>query len=238
MKMDADCSLKPTTGQAIGGALAPAAASGRRRIQSDTGFGPVVLSLAACFLAAGCSSMLPIQPAQADSIHYYMLSASAPAATTPASPAPRLMIRGVEVPAYLQNKPFVTRLGQNELKFIDDVRWAEPLDAGVERVLRIRLASLTGVYGLESREMAHDYEVVVRVLHCEGESREGKGTVHFAAEFELLKPGTVPEVAAHGSFAAKEAAWDGKDYAALAQLLSRAVSDLADAVLAAVPEKK
>jgi uncharacterized lipoprotein YmbA len=199
--------------------------------------GPALLSLAAAFLVAGCS-LLPIQPAQVDPIHYYALSAPDAAPSAPVSPAPRLMIRRVEVPAYLENKPFVTRLGQNELKFIDEVRWAEPLDLGVGRVLRARLAVLTGVYGLESRETAHDYEVVIRLVHCEGEIRGAKGTVRFAAEFDVYKAGVVPEVAAHGSFTARETAWDGKDYGALAQMLSGAAADLGDAVLAAVPDKK
>jgi uncharacterized lipoprotein YmbA len=207
-------------------------------MKNHPGSGPALLSLLACFLAAGCSSLLPIQPPKEDATRYYMLSASELVGSVPAAPPPRLVVRGVEVPAYLLNKPFVTRLGPNELKFIDDVRWAEPLDAGIERALRVRLAALTGHYGLEARGTAHDYEVVVRVTHCEGASRDGKGTVRFAAEFELLKPGPAAEMAAHASFTAKEAAWDGKDYAALAQLLSRAVADLGDAVLAAVPEKK
>lgn len=194
------------------------------------------LILAAGGLLAGGCSLLPIQPAQVDPIHYYALSAPEPTRSAPAVPAPRLMIRRVEVPAYLQNRPFVTRLGPNELKFIDEVRWAEPLDLAVERVVRARLAALTGVYGLESREAARDYDVVIRLVHCEGETHGAKGMVRFAAEFDLLKPGTVPEVAAHGSFTAKEAAWDGKDYGALAQMLSGATADLGDAVLAAVPK--
>ncbi len=189
------------------------------------------------FLTAGCS-LLPIQPAQVDTIRYYTLSTAPASVTTPASPAPRLMILRVEVPAYLQHKPLVTRLGPNEVKMMDDARWAEPLDLGIARVLNVRLAALTGVHGMESREMAHDYDVVVRVRHCEGEAAEGKGTARFTAEIELLKPGASQEVAAHRSFTAKEAAWDGKDYAALTQLLSRAVSDLGEAIVAAVPERK
>ena len=189
------------------------------------------------FLPAGCS-LLPIQPAQVDAIRYYTLSTAPASLSTPAAPAPRLMILRVEVPAYLQHKPLVTRLGPNEVKMIDDARWAEPLDLGIARVLNVRLAALTGVHGMESRELAHDYDVVVRVRHCEGEVAEGGGTARFAAEIELLRPGASREVTAHRSFTAKEAAWDGKDYAALTQLLSRAVSDLGEAIVSAVPEKK
>jgi len=194
------------------------------------------LILAAGGLLAGGCSLLPIQPAQVDPIHYYALSAPEPALSAPVARAPRLMIRRIEVPAYLENRPFVTRLGPNELKFVDEVRWAEPLDLGIERVVRTRLAALTGVYGLESRETVHDYEVVIRLVHCEGETHGAKGAVRFAAEFDLLKPGTVSEVAAHGSFTAKETVWDGKDYGALAQMLSAAAADLGDAVLAAAPK--
>ena len=193
--------------------------------------------LAVLSLPAGGCRLLPIQPAQVDPIRYYTLSSAEPAGPPPAeSSAPRLMILRVEVPAYLQNKPLVTRLGPNEVKVIDDARWAEPLDLGIARALNVRLAALTGVPGMESREMAHDYDVVVRVRHCEGEVEDGKGMVRFAASIDLIRPGAGREVAAHREFAATEAAWDGHDYAELARLLSHAVADLGDAVVAAVPK--
>ena len=100
------------------------------RIARWGGTGTVLL---AALLLSGCSSLLPIQPAQVDATKYYTLSAPpAPAAVAaPAANAPKLMILRVEVPAYLQHRPFVTRLGPNEVKLIDDVRWAEPLDLGI-----------------------------------------------------------------------------------------------------------
>ena len=194
------------------------------------------LAPAAAALLAGCSSLLPIQPAQVDATRYYTLTAlPAPASTpAPAAKAPKLMILRVEVPAYLQHRPFVTRLGPNEVKLIDDVRWAEPLDLGIAQALRERVAQLTGVHGMDSRDMARDYEVVVHVLHCEGEAAEGRGTVRFAAEVDLIKPGA-KEVVAHRAFTAAPAAWDGHDYAALAQALSGSVAELAEAIVAAVP---
>jgi uncharacterized lipoprotein YmbA len=189
--------------------------------------------LLAVGLIAGCK-LLPIQPAKSDATRYYTLSA--PVASAPAAPGPRLWIRRVELPAYLEYKPFVTRVGPNEVRVVDEVRWAEPLDQGVAEVLRRRLEGLTGIYGMESRDAPRDYEVVVVVTNCEGEVRAGRGSVHFAAEIELLKPGAGSAVVAHRSFTAEPAAWDGKDYAALAQLLSRAVAELGDAIVAAVPK--
>ena len=117
-----------------------------------------------------------------------------------------------------------------------DLLRAEPRDLGIAQALRERVAQLTGVYGMDSREMVRDYEVVVHVLHCEGEAVDGRGTVRFAAEVDLIKPGA-KEVVAHRAFTAAPAAWDGHDYAALAQALSGAVSELAEAIVAAVPGK-
>jgi uncharacterized lipoprotein YmbA len=196
-----------------------------------------MMAAALLLLLTGCSSLLPIQPAQVDATRYYTLSTPpAPSASAPATGAPRLMLLRVEVPAYLQHRPFVTRLGPNEVKLIDDVRWAEPLDLGIAQVLRERLAQVTGVHGMESREMARDYEIVVRVLHCEGEAVDGRGTVRFAAEADLIRPGA-KDVVAHRAFTAAPAAWDGRDYGALAQALSGAVAELAEAIVAAVPER-
>jgi uncharacterized lipoprotein YmbA len=191
--------------------------------------------LAAAGLIAGCR-LLPIQPPKTDAIRYYTLSAPAAGSALPAAPGLRLWIRRVDLPAYLEYKPFVMRLGPNEVKVVDDVRWAEPLDQGVAAVLRRRLEALTGAYGLESREAVRDYEVVVQVLNCEGEINEDKGSVRFAAEIDLFRPGASSAVVAHRSFTAEPAAWDGKDYAALAQLLSHAVADLGDAIVATVPK--
>jgi len=186
-------------------------------------------------LIAGCK-LLPIQPAKPDATRYYTLSAPGPVASAPAAPGPRLWIRRVDLPAYLEYKPFVTRVGPNELRVVDEVRWGEPLDQGIAEVLRRRLEGLTGVYGMESRDAPRDYEVVIEVTNCEGEVGAARGSVHFAAEIELLKPGAGSTVIAHRSFTAEPAVWDGKDYAALAQLLSRAVADLGDAIVAAVPK--
>lgn len=201
-------------------------------------FGRISGAASALMLLAGCSSLLPIQPAQVDATHYYTLTAPAAPTASPTSSAnaPKLMILRVEVPAYLQHRPFVTRLGPNEVKLIDDVRWAEPLDLGIAQALRERLAQLTGVHGMDSREMARDYEVVVHVLHCEGEAVDGRGTVRFAADVDLIRPGA-KTVVAHRAFTAAPAAWDGRDYAALAQALSGSVAELAEAIVAAVPGK-
>ncbi|HWA10100.1 MAG TPA: ABC-type transport auxiliary lipoprotein family protein [Opitutaceae bacterium] len=197
---------------------------------------PAIAAALLGLLGAGCS-LLPIQPAQPDAARYYTLSAAGVAPAVPAAPGPRLMLLRVEVPAYLQHRPMVTRLGENEVRISDEARWAEPLDLGIAAVLNARLEALTGVHGMEARDFAHDYDVIVRVSHCEGETVGDRGTVRFAADIDLLKPGNNREVIAHRSFTAAPAAWDGKDYAALARALSLAVSDLAAEIVAAVPEK-
>ena len=209
----------------------------RRPVARGSGARRAVVAAGALLLLGGC---LHIQPPQPDRTRYYVLTApagaAAPSGVAKAAGLPQFL-NHVEVPGYLLNKPLATRVGPNEVKFDDDVRWAEPLDQGIARVLRARLAALTGVFGMAAPDVPHDYEVTVRVVRCEGDTEEGKDSVRFAADLELLAPSGTAAIAQR-SFAATPIAWDGKDYGQLVSGLSRAVSELADAIVALAPPKE
>jgi uncharacterized lipoprotein YmbA len=192
-------------------------------------------------LLSGCK-ILP--EATEDPTRYFVLNG--PVATEPAAPRPaathQLGLRPVELPGYLYNhKDIVVRTGANELRFQDYARWAEPLDSGINRVLRERLLSADTIAGVTtypfSIDVRRDYDVVVRVLNCEGLMVGKKGGVaRFVATYDIIASGAGGQVVARRTFTAPEQAWDGADFGALARLLSDDVAKLSDDIVANLPK--
>jgi hypothetical protein len=154
----------------------------------------------------------------------------------PKSSALRLGLFPVQLPDYLKQRAMVVREGASEVRYNDEERWAEPLDAGLARVLRERLSATEQVlsypfYPGEQR----DYDVRVRVQACEGTA---DGGVVFSATFEIYAAGVNGALVAQNTFTAEAAKWDGSDYARLAGLLAADATKLADAIAAAVPPPK
>lgn len=189
---------------------------------------PVLPSLAAALALGGCN-LLP--PPQADNTRYFVLESSAPAAA-PQAGAVRLGLRRVEVPAYLKPTAIAVRSGNNELRYAENARWAETLEAGMTRVLRDQLATKASVATYPfSAQTERDFDVTVHVLAAEGHD-DG---VRFTALFELTRAGD-SAVVARRTFTAPVAAWSG-DHGKLAAQLSAAAAALADEILAALPAK-
>ena len=188
---------------------------------------------------AGCQ-LLP--PATADATRFFVLSGSAAINPVPEKSGGRLQIglRPVTLPAYLRaTKSMVVRDGANEIRYQDFSRWAEPLEAGVNRILEERLLAAPEVRGVDVHplrgDVARDYEVSVRILQCEGVAGGG-GAARFSASYEIVAADGSSRIVASGTFTAPEAAWDGKDFAALAKLLSDGVSGLGDSIAAGLPK--
>ena len=199
----------------------------------------LVLCLALFVVSPGGCFLPDIQQAQTDTTRYFVLAEAGlpPVAARPN--APRVAVRMVEVAPYLKNRSLVVRRGENEVKFIDDARWAEPLDVSITRLVRARLAAATGRPAAPDAGLATDYLVNVRVVNCEGVVAGAAGTADLGAEIDLLPAGPASAgPAVRKTFRAKSAAWDGKDYAQLAHRLSEAVAELADAVLTAAQERQ
>lgn len=93
--------------------------------------------LAAALVTTGCFGTSP--PAR-----FYVLSASEPAnAAVPATgPEGTLGVFPTRVAEYLDRPQIVTFLGDNAVDLDEYARWAEPLGAGVTRVLAQELSSL------------------------------------------------------------------------------------------------
>ncbi len=170
-------------------------------------------------LLAGCG--LPaIEPARPDTTRYYVLAGTAGLQFESTG----VHVKPVRVPAYLQSRLMAVRLAENEIRYAETAQWAEPLDAAITQLLRAKLKPRAG---------AADATVQVLVQQCEGASNG----VLFAASFEISPEGK-DAVAVRHEFAAKSRAWDGKDYAKLAAGLREAVGEFAEAISAALPEKK
>lgn len=188
------------------------------------------LALLSAGILAGCNFLPDPLP---DNTRHYLLDAGTAPAAGDATASVRIGLRPVELPAYLRERTIVVRTGENELSLAPDARWAEPLEAGITRVLREQLAGGARVMGYPfSAQLARDFDVTVRIVNAEG-TRDG---VRFVAVFELLRVGDQPEVVVRREFRHAGKAWNG-DHGRLAGELSGAVAELAREILAAVPRE-
>jgi uncharacterized lipoprotein YmbA len=206
-------------------------------------FGPLVpCSLIGLLGVLAACNVVP--PAQDDPTRYFVLSDSAAQAgdAQPAAGGARIGLKAVRLESYLRRREMVVRTGENEVEFRDYRRWAEPLDAGVARVLRSRLQAAPGVALVCTEpfgaEQGRDFDVSVEIRRCEGTAApSGKYGASLVATIEIWTTGTSPHVLARRVFVAPDAAWDGRDFDRLASLLSADVSALGQEVLAAIPAR-
>jgi uncharacterized lipoprotein YmbA len=77
--------------------------------------------------ATGCGTTRPAR--------FFLLSAE-PATPAPARPGPAWTVHAVRLPRYLDRSQMVLRQNPHEVVLDEFNRWAEPLDAGIARVLQ------------------------------------------------------------------------------------------------------
>jgi uncharacterized protein len=197
------------------------------------------LMAVAATVLGGCQ-LLP--PAAADATRFFVLTGPATSGSATTQPAGRLQIglKPVELPAYLRaTKSMVVRDGANEIRYQDYSRWAEPLEAGVLRILKEQLLASPDVRGVDAHPMrgdvARDYDVSVRIIRCEG-AAGGDGVARFSASYEIVAADGSGKIVTGGTFTAPDAAWNGKDFGALAMSLSDGVSALGAQIVADLPK--
>jgi hypothetical protein len=172
------------------------------------------LQLSAFSLLLAACNVLPTP--QADTVRHFTLSG--PVATA----ADGAVVRPVQLAGHLRGRVMAVRIAANEVIYNEDVRWAEPLDDALTQSLRARL----GAAGAGR-------VITVQIQRCELVRSEGN-SVQLAATYTITTPdGT----ASHGAFSASPRAWDGQDYGTLVGLISAAVTELGDALAAAVEKK-
>ena len=192
--------------------------------------------LAACavgaLFAGGCN-ILP-QPGP-DPTRYFVLTDPAPGEKTFTRAEGGLVIglRTLDLPGYLKSRSMIVRDGANEIAYQDYARWAEPLEVGLGRALRLHLQDAPDVARLYAEpfpfDRMRDYDVGVRIVRCEGAVTNGRGVARLTAAVEIIDVAS-NRIVARMWFKAPERAWDGRDFGALARLLSEAATELGDAI--------
>jgi uncharacterized lipoprotein YmbA len=185
-------------------------------------------------LLAGCSVLPETQP---DHTRFYVLTSPAAkgdAATVAGAEQPaRVVLKSVVVPEFLRGKIMPVRVADNELRFVDEARWAEPLEPALTRVVREGLASRAAVRVVAHGGDEHDFDVAIRLRDCEGVLPTG--AARLAAHIEIFSVELDPKLVAQDDFTTDVTGWDGKDYGALAKKLSEAADELAGRIAALVP---
>ncbi|MBI2497985.1 MAG: membrane integrity-associated transporter subunit PqiC [Opitutae bacterium] len=171
-----------------------------------------------CLLSSvlGLLSSCNLPQPQVDTVRHFTLSG--PVATA----ADGAVVRPVQLAGHLRGRVMAVRIAANEVIYNEDVRWAEPLDDAITQLLRARL----GTAGAGR-------VITVRIQRCELVRSEGN-SVQLAATYTITAP---DGSTSRGTFSASPRTWDGQDYGALVGLISAAVTELGDALTAAMGKK-
>ncbi|MEO7598689.1 MAG: PqiC family protein [Opitutus sp.] len=177
--------------------------------------------------------------AQPDLTRFYLLNEVMHKAdvTEVVGEPPRIVLRPVIVPEYLRGRIMQVRVGDNELRFIDQARWAEPLEAGMTRVLREDLSQRPARVRVVARGVdEHEFDVAVNLRRCEG--LLPAGAARLAARIEIFVTGTESKLVAQEDFSFDVPGWDGTDYGQLAKKLSGAADALTERIVSLLPASK
>lgn len=178
----------------------------------------------------GCSIFRPARGEE----HYYLLSSTGVGDSVVTRTRTALVVRllPVEVPDYLQTRDIAVRDGNNEIVFPPFHQWAEPLDAGIRRVLARDLQASSEIREVLTDEPspadANICVISIHIMVCEGSDINGQGAVLFKAAWSISKFGASANPATRGVFSIPPSLWQPGNYAALAARISRAVAGLAE----------
>lgn len=197
------------------------------------------LMAVAATVFGGCQLIPTASP---DATRFYVLSGPALVEPPVAKAGGHLQIgvRAVDMSGYLRaTKSIVVRSGSNEIRYQDYSRWAESLDAGVSRILKDRLMATPEVAGVTAHplrgDVARNYDIAVRILHCEGVAGENP-VARFSASYEIIAADDAAKVVVRRTFTAPDVTWDGKDFSKLAGSLGDGVAALCAQIAADLPK--
>lgn len=152
-------------------------------------------------------------------------------------------LRSIDLPTYLRNtKSLVIRRGAHEVRYEDFARWAEPLDAGLMRVLREQLSQAPGVrsvvtfplLGADTRQV----DIRIRVTQCEGgTAADGTTVALFAATYEFLRSDGEGDVLGRYHYSAPPLPYEAQNFAQLAERLSESAATLANDIAQHLPAR-
>jgi len=184
-----------------------------RALRSSTWWSVVGLS-SVLWVLAGCNLPTP----QADPVRHFTLSDATAGVAAPNA----VLVRPVRLAGHLRNRDMAVRVSENEIVYLEEVRWAEPLDEAITQVLRNRL-----------RQVGGGAIITVQIQRCEV-VRNQDNTVQLTATYSIAPTSGEPRT---GAFAATARKWDGKDYGALVALLHESIAELAETVAQAAGQK-
>jgi hypothetical protein len=189
----------------------------------------LALSLAAGTGIPGCVSLFG-----SDAAKFYLLT---PYSERPLESGGERRIVGVgpiEVPGYLDRPQIVTRVGANELRLAEFHKWAEPLEAGIARVIAANLTAslpLEVVFFPWGRAARVDRQVSVQIRRFDTDA-DGNATLD--ARWKLFGRDDSKELQSRS--VRIEVASPAPGYADRAAAMSRALGDLCRSIVEALGE--
>jgi uncharacterized lipoprotein YmbA len=205
---------------------------------------PVAVALG--FALGGCNFFPKPSP---DPTRHYVLTGPKPAEVNEGVKRGTLKVglRSVQVAPYLDTKSMIVRRGDNEIDYRDFARWAEPLSTGINRMLVARLHASDRVARVFPQpypfDVERDLDISINVLRCEGRvDADGRAHATFMCAIEIVRVGGAAGLPAGGQvlvrevFEAEPAPWREGDFAGLAAALSAQVAQLAETLLARLPD--
>ena len=183
----------------------------------------LLMGIALAFLA-GCAA-----PAK---LNYYTLSAPQSAVNATASARPlNIYVGPVTIPETVDRPQMVHRVDANEVQIVDLERWAEPLKAGIPRlvaeILTRELAASAVMTSRQSATLNFDYRVAIDVQRFDFSATDGAA---IDALWTVKGAKGEPRI---GRTAAREAA-GSRDAQAMAAAESRALVKVALDIAAAI----
>lgn len=119
---------------------------------------------------------------------YYMLTADAEGGV-PDDSRLALGVGPVSVPEYLKTRQIVMNRDDHLLELAEYDRWAEPLDAGVSRVVAVNLAVLMGTTKVQifpwRRDAVPEWAVRINVIQFAAQGKDAT----LVAEWAITRPG-------------------------------------------------
>ena len=191
------------------------------------------LTFLACFLIgwffAGCATKEPLPS-------YFLLSGSGSrTARSQSSGGTVVLVRRVEVPAYLAKTNLVTMIGGIQVQYAATQRWAEPLDQGLSRAVAEDLSrnSRIRAYAFSAGAPAvdHRYDVWIRLERFEGNDN---GEVVLRARWSISESGSSVPITAR-TVDLRRSGWKPGDYPGMVRLLSEEVMEMSRQIAAAIP---
>jgi uncharacterized lipoprotein YmbA len=167
--------------------------------------------------SVGCRTFQPVT----DNTRHFILAAPPQPDAEAAAGSIRLGLAKVTLPGYLEPRWIAWRNGENEIRYLENERWAEPLEEGMVRVIGRELsrAPEIGTVHFQSwsrrtvdlvlRIRVHQFEAseggkVVLVADYQVTSPDGE-TIHAAREVHLERNGPPPQTAPAGAVNAMSA---------------------------------